>query len=191
MEFYPMIAAALDIMAEESTTINERGRILNVYSDSSRVKGVLEDLFFNRLDIHTSLPMWTRNTVKYGDNFAFLNINDKYGITGAKQMPNYEMERHEIGLFEMINNTGNLDSETAKSDKVKFYWRGRDIEFNSWQMAHFRLLGDDRRLPYGTSVLEKARRTWKQLILSEDSMLVYRVSRAPERRVYKIYVGKE
>jgi hypothetical protein len=127
--------------------------------------------------------------VKYGDNFAFLNINDKYGITGAKQMPNYEMERHEIGLFEMINNTGNLDSETAKSDKVKFYWRGRDIEFNSWQMAHFRLLGDDRRLPYGTSVLEKARRTWKQLILSEDSMLVYRVSRAPERRVYKIYVG--
>ena len=63
------------------------------------------------------------------------------------------------------------------------------MEFNSWQIAHFRLLGDDRRLPYGTSILEKARRIWKQLILSEDAMLIYRITRAPERRVYKIFVG--
>ena len=191
MEFYPTIAAALDVMMEESTTLNDKGRMLNIYSDSKRVKGILEDLFFNRLDFHTSGPMWTRNTCKYGDNFVYLNIDDKNGIIGAKQMPNYEMERREAGLFDMISgrdrDTSN-DNEPS-SDKVKFFWRGRDVEFNSWQMAHFRLLGDDRRLPYGTSVLEKARRIWKQLILSEDSMLVYRVTRAPERRVYKIYVG--
>lgn len=186
MEFYPTIAAALDVMMEESTTLNDKGRILNVYSNSKRVKGILEDLFFNRLDIHTSLPMWTRNTCKYGDNFVYLNIDERNGIIGAKQMPNYEMERREHGLFDMIVSR---DSDSDGGDKTKFYWRGRDVEFNSWQMAHFRLLGDDRRLPYGTSVLEKARRIWKQLILSEDSMLVYRVTRAPERRVYKIYVG--
>ncbi len=184
MEFYPTIAAALDIMAEESTTINEKGKILNIYSDSKRVKGILEDLFYNRLDAHVALPVWTRNTCKYGDNFVFLNIDDKHGILGGKQMPNYEMDRIEGSLIDMINNTSTNDI-----DKTKFVWRGHNVEFNSWQIAHFRLMGDDRRLPYGTSILEKSRRIWKQLILAEDSMLVYRVTRAPERRVYKIYVG--
>lgn len=186
MEFYPEIAATLDIMMEESTTLNSNGRMVNVYSESKRVKGIIEDLLFNRLDIHTSLPMWIRNTCKYGDNFVYLNIDDRRGVVGAKQMPNYEMERREAGLFDTL--TQQADTQGG-NDKVKFYWRGRDVEFNSWQMAHFRLLGDDRRLPYGTSVLEKARRIWKQLLLSEDAMLVYRVTRAPERRVYKIYVG--
>jgi hypothetical protein len=187
MEFYPEISAALDIMMEESTTINDKGRVLNVYSDSKRVKTILEDLFFNRLDIHTSLPMWTRNTCKYGDNFVFLNIDDKAGVIGARQLPNFEMERREGDLYNKL--TVGSDGKESEDPKVKFYWRGRDIEFNSWQIAHFRLLGDDRRLPYGTSVLEKARRIWKQLLLSEDAMLIYRVTRAPERRVYKIYVG--
>jgi hypothetical protein len=190
MEFYPTIAAALDVMMEESTTLNDKGKMMNIYSDSKRVKSILEDLFFNRLDLHTALPMFTRNTCKYGDNFVYMNIDEKHGILGAKQMPNYEMERRESGLFDMISGRELAHSEEQSAgDKVKFFWRGRDIEFNSWQIAHFRLLGDDRRLPYGTSVLEKARRIWKQLILSEDSMLVYRVTRAPERRVYKIFVG--
>jgi len=187
MEFYPEISAALDIFMEESTTVNEKGRVLNIYSDSKRVKTILEDLFFNRLDIHTSLPMWTRNVCKYGDNFVFLNIDDKAGIIGCRQMPNFEIERREGDLYSRLTNTNSASSE--EEPKVKFIWRGRDVEFNSWQIAHFRLLGDDRRLPYGTSVLEKARRIWKQLILSEDAMLIYRVTRAPERRVYKIYVG--
>jgi hypothetical protein len=186
MEFYPEIAAALDIFMEESTTLNNNGRMVNVYSDSKRVKGIIEDLLFNRLDIHTSLPMWTRNTVKYGDNFVFLHIDEKNGIVGAKQMPNYEMERRDGALYDILTQRMNED---YKADKVKFYWRGRDVEFNSWQIAHFRIFGDDRRLPYGTSLLEKARRIWKQLLLSEDAMLVYRVTRAPERRIYKIYVG--
>lgn len=190
MEFYPTIAAALDVMMEESTTLNPQGKMMNIYSDSKRVKSILEDLFYNRLDIHTSLPMFTRNTCKYGDNFVYMNIDENHGVLGAKQMPNYEMERRETGLFDMISGRELAHSEEQSAgDKVKFFWRGRDIEFNSWQIAHFRLLGDDRRLPYGTSVLEKARRIWKQLILSEDSMLVYRVTRAPERRVYKIFVG--
>jgi len=196
MEFYPELAATLDILMEESTTVNDKGRVLNIYSDSPRIKGILEDLFFNRLDIHATLPMWVRNTCKYGDNFVYLNTNDKYGITGAKQMPNFEMERREGGVYDTISAQLNSSerkekdrSDEGKEERVRFFWRGRDMEFESWQVAHFRLLGDDRRLPYGTSVLEKSRRIWKQLLLSEDAMLVYRVTRAPERRVYKIYVG--
>ena len=192
MEFYPEIAAALDVMMEEATTTNDKGKILNVYSDSSRIKGVLEDLFFNRLDIHVSLPMWTRNTCKYGDNFLLLNIDDSKGLLGARQLPNFEIERREGDMIEALisgRNRINIEDTKDTSGKVKFFWRGRDVEFNSWQIAHFRLLGDDRRLPYGTSMLEKARRIWKQLQLSEDAMLVYRITRAPERRIYKIFVG--
>jgi hypothetical protein len=185
MEFFPEIAAALDIMMEESTTLNGENKILNIFSESRRVRRILEDLFFNRLDIHTSLPMWTRNVCKYGDDFVFLNIDSEEGITGVKQLPNIEISRKETEGF----GENPATRETDKFNTVKFVWGQRDIEFNAWQIAHFRLLGDDRRLPYGTSMLEKARRIWKQLLLSEDAMLIYRVTRAPERRIFKIYVG--
>jgi hypothetical protein len=77
----------------------------------------------------------------------------------------------------------------VNSKGLRFVWKTKDMEFNTWEMAHFRLLGDDRKLPYGTSMLEKARRIWKQLVLAEDAMLIYRTSRAPERRVFKVFVG--
>ena len=185
MEFFPEIAAALDIMMEESTTLNADNKVINIFSESRRVRRILEDLFFNRLDIHTSLPMWTRNVCKYGDDFLFLNIDSEDGITGVKQLPNIEISRKENEGF----GENPMNRETDKINPIKFIWGQRNIEFNAWQIAHFRLLGDDRRLPYGTSMLEKARRIWKQLLLSEDAMLIYRVTRAPERRIFKIFVG--
>tara|TARA_B100000963_G_scaffold334589_1_gene327917 strand:- start:3211 stop:5169 length:1959 start_codon:yes stop_codon:yes gene_type:complete len=185
MEFFPEIAAALDIFMEESTTPNNDGRILNIFSESKRVRRILQDLFFNRLDIHTNLPMWVRNTCKYGDNFLYLSIDSENGIQSVKQLPNIEISRKENDGFGENANT----SKDDKFNPVKFVWGQKDMEFNAWQVAHFRLLGDDRRLPYGTSILEKARRIWKQLLLSEDAMLIYRVTRAPERRIFKIFVG--
>lgn len=189
MEFFPEISAALDILMEESTTQNHKGKVLEIYSESERVKRVLSDLFYNRLDIHTTLPMWVRNTVKYGDNFVFLDIDDKNGIVNCKQLPNIEIERHEGDVYNSINGVIDVERNKKKGDDLKFVWKNREFEFNSWQIAHFRLLGDDRRLPYGTSVLEKARRIYKQLMLSEDAMLIYRITRAPERRIFKIFVG--
>jgi len=183
MEFTPEISVALDIIAEESTTPNEQGEILQVYSDSSRVKKVLTDLFYNILDINANLPMWVRNTAKYGDNFVYLKIHNQEGIVGVSQLTNIEIERKEVGDF-VYNKT---EDKTKK--QVEFTWKGKNLDFNSWEIAHFRLLGDDRKLPYGTSVLEKARAIWKRLNLAEDAMLVYRVTRAPERRVFKVYVG--
>jgi hypothetical protein len=184
MEFYPEISAALDIFMEESTTVDSNGKMLNIYSKSKRIVKILEDLFYNRLDLHSVLPMWVRNLCKYGDNFILLNINNKNGIIGARQLPNIEIERREGNLKKQINDDG-----TLKEQKVEFVWRSNNITFKPWQVIHFRLLGDDRRLPYGTSILEKSRRIWKQLVLAEDAMLIYRVTRAAERRIYKIYVG--
>jgi len=88
----------------------------------------------------------------------------------------------------MAAKSANAD-EPADSKGLRFKWKVKDMEFKSWEIAHFRLLGDDRKLPYGTSMLEKARRIWKQLLLSEDAMLIYRTSRAPERRMFKVFVG--
>ena len=184
MEFTPEISAALDIYAEECTTPSEKGYILSIYSESTRIKSILGDLFNNVLDISTNLPMWIRNTCKYGDNFVYLKIDPEKGIIGCNQLPNIEIERSEGHSY--LNQTANDDE---KAHNVEFKWREKALKFNSWEIAHFRILGDDRRLPYGTSMLEKARRIWKQLLLAEDAMLVYRTSRAPERRVFKVFVG--
>jgi hypothetical protein len=184
----PEISAALDIYSEESTTTNEDGFILQIFSESKRIKSVLADLFNNNLDINTNLPMWTRNTCKYGDNFVYLKLDPEKGIIGCQQLPTIEIERHEVGVSAKI--TVDITQEKDENKKaLHFTWKNRNMEFQSWEIAHFRLLGDDRKLPYGTSMLEKARRIWKQLLLSEDAMLIYRTSRAPERRMFKVFVG--
>jgi len=184
MEFTPEISAALDIVSEEACSISERGYMLNIYSESKRIKAILGDLFNNVLDIESNLPMWVRNTCKYGDNFVYLKIDPEKGIVGASQLPNIEIERIEKGM-----NTYQTNHTESEEREVKFIWKNKNMEFNTWEVAHFRLLSDDRRLPYGTSMLEKSRRIWKQLLLAEDAMLIYRTSRAPERRVFKVYVG--
>ena len=185
MEYTPEISAALDIYSEESTTPDEDGYILQIYSESNRIKSILADLFNNKLDINTNLPMWIRNTCKYGDNFVYLKLDPDKGVMGAQQLPNIEISRQERGMkIKPDRNTSDTDA-----DSLKFLWQNKDMTFNTWEIAHFRLLGDDRKLPYGTSMLEKGRRIWKQLILAEDAMLIYRTSRAPERRVFKVFVG--
>ena len=185
MEYTPEISAALDIYAEESTTPDQDGHILKIYSESKRIKSVLADLFNNKLDINTNLPMWTRNTCKYGDNFVYLKLDPEQGIVGCQQLPNIQIERIERGM----KISADVYAKETENDALKFTWKEKNMEFNTWEIGHFRILGDDRKLPYGTSMLEKARRIWKQLLLCEDAMLIYRLSRAPERRVFKVFVG--
>jgi hypothetical protein len=186
MEFTPEISAALDIYAEESTTLSEKGELLTIYSESDRVKKILEDLFIDKLDINTNLQMWARGLCKYGDDFVYLKIDPENGIIGVQQLPNIEIERIEGAS---TKNPGQQRDIKTPSRELRFQWKNKDLEFQAWEVAHFRLLGDDRKLPYGTSMLDKIRRIWKQLLLAEDAMLIYRTSRAPERRVFKVFVG--
>lgn len=193
MDAFPEIGAALDIVAEESCVNNDKGHIINIYSKSERVKAILEDLFINRLDIHVSLPMCCRSMCKYGNNFMLLNINEKEGVMGWRQLPVYEIERYEDGLttpYAIANLYAN-DLSKSKVEDVKFVWIGKSesIPFRNWQISHFRLLTDSFYLPYGVSYLNKARRHWRMLSLMEDMMLIYRLERSIERRVFKIYVG--
>jgi translation initiation factor 2 beta subunit (eIF-2beta)/eIF-5 len=175
MDQSPEIAAALNIMRDECITRGEKGKILDIFSENERVKVVLEDLFFNRIDIDFALKLWIRDLLKYGDFFLHLHVDKEEGIYDVMALPSEEIHREE-----------GFDGRT---DNVRFRWETTGDYFEDWQVAHFRLLEDTRKLPYGRSILDPARKLWKQLQLAEDSMLVYRITRAPERRVFYIDVG--
>jgi len=175
MEYYPIISSALDLFMEEATTIGLNGKMLNIYSNKERIKLMLEEFFYDVVNVNVNLPFWVRNTVKYGDNFVLLYGERKKGITHVKQLVNYEIER-----FERIQNGKPL---------VKFKERMTGDEFNVFEIAHFRLLGDDKYLPYGSSVLNKVRRVFRQLVMAEDAMLTYRIIRAGEKKIFRIDVG--
>lgn len=193
MDTFPEIGAALDIVSEEATFIKGDGFMVNVTSKSQRVKAVLQDLLVNRLSIHTILPMICRSMCKYGNNFMLLNIDNQNGITGWKQLPVYDIERYENGMenpySQSYTNINTIDID--KPDSTKFVWVGKNeyIPYMNWQIAHFRLLYDSLFLPYGCSYLHKARRHFRMLSMMEDMMLIYRLERSIERRVFKINVG--
>lgn len=176
MEYMPEIASALDIYADEMTTSNEFDRLLNIDCLNHEIKTILESLFYDALNIEFNCFGWARSMCKYGDFFLYLDIDEKLGITSVIGMPNNEVERLE-------------GQDASNPNYVQYQWNGAGMTFENWQVAHFRILGNDKYSPYGTSVLDPARRIWRQLVLLEDAMIAYRVVRAPERRMFKIDVG--
>lgn len=194
MDGFPEIGTALDIFSEEACVTSEQGFMVNVNSKSDRIKSILNDLFVNRLSINIILPMICRAMCKYGNNYMLLNIDKDNGIMGWKQLPVYEMERYENGTAYPYAPAPSVSLNTVDETKVedtKFVWVGQTeyIPYRSWQIAHFRLLYDSQFLPYGVSVLNKARRHFRMLSMMEDMMLIYRLDRSIERRIFKINVG--
>ena len=191
MDGCPEIGTALDIIAEESCPLNSEGKMMNIYSRSKRTKAILEDLFVNRLHIYTELPMIARHLCKYGNTFQLLNIDKENGILGWMMLPVYEVDREENGYSASYAVSTMVNTAAIKPDEVKFIWRGHNGEnpYMNWQIAHFRLLNDSFFLPYGVSMLHKARRAWRMWSMMEDAMLIWTLDKAIERRVYKIYVG--
>lgn len=177
MEATPELASALDVYAEETASQDESGRVLHVYSEDRVTRDLLNNLFYDILNVDFNLPMWVRNLCKYGDFFLFMDVNPQYGVVNAYPIPIAEIEREE-----------GYDPNDPMAVRFRWITRGNTV-LENWQVTHFRLLGNDAFLPYGASVLESARRIWRQLILIEDAMLVYRIVRAPERRVFYVDVG--
>lgn len=179
MDQDPIIASALDIYADESTLKNEFGTILSIRSDNTRVQEALENLFYDILNIEFNLWPWTRNMCKYGDFFLGLEIAEGKGIVNVTPHSVYNTER-----LEMIdpNNSNAVKFKITEDPMGK-------MEYDNFEIAHFRLLSDTNWLPYGKSMIENGRRLWKQLSLMEDAMLIHRIMRAPEKRVFKIDIG--
>ena len=179
MDNDPILASALDIYADESTLKNEFGDTLMIHSDNQKVQDLLVNLFYDILNIEFNLWPWTRNMCKYGDFYLGLEIAEGKGIVNVTPHSVYNTERLE-----------RTDPSNPNSVKFKITEdpNGKE-EYENWEIAHFRLLADTNWLPYGKSMIENGRRLWKQLSLMEDAMLIHRIMRAPEKRVFKVDIG--
>ena len=176
MEFMPEIASAMDIYADEMTTSNQFKSLLHIDCKNDEIRQILHGLFYKTLNVEQNLYGWCRTMVKFGDFFLYLDIDEKIGIKSVLGLPSPEVERLE-------------GEDETNPNYVQFQWNSAQLTFENWQIAHFRILGQDKYSPYGTSILEPARRIWRQLQLIEDAMMAYRIVRAPDRRVFKIDIG--
>ena len=189
MDSDAIISSALDIYSDESTMKSEYGEVLQINSDNDQIKQILHNLFYDVLNIEFNLWPWIRNMCKYGDFFLQLKIDEKYGITNVIPLSAYDVTRLE-GLdpenpeyvkfvIEAATNQHRFKPEKSVSKE----------ELENYEVAHFRLLSDSNYLPYGKSQIEGARKIYKQLTLMEDAMLIHRIMRAPEKRVFKLDIG--
>lgn len=176
MEYTPEIASSLDIYADEMTTHSSLTPMLNIKCANEEIKFILHSLYYDILNVNSNLFGWARTMCKYGDFFLYLDIDEHMGIRNCIGLPAQEVERLE-------------GQDESNPNYVQFQWNNGGLTFENWQMAHFRILGNDKYAPYGTSALEPARRIWRQLTLLEDAMMAYRIIRATDRRIFKIDVG--
>jgi len=182
MDHDPIVASVLDIYADESTVKNEFGEMISIKSDNDEIQNILSNLFYDILNIEFNLWPWARNMCKYGDFFLYLILDPEHGISNVIPLSVYETGRIEG------------DEETMNPFNVRFrvdtqYSFLPKKEFDNYEVAHFRLLSDSNFMPYGKSMIEGGRRIHKQLRLMEDAMLIHRITRAPDKRVFKVDVG--
>ena len=176
MEYEPIIASALDIYADEMSTSSDLQRLLTIKCPNEEIKNILDSLYHGVLNVEFNLFGWCRSMCKFGDYFMYMDIDDELGVRNIVGLPNGELERME-------------GSDDSNPNYVQFQWNSGGLTFENWQIAHFRVLGNDKYAPYGTSILEPARRIWRQLNLLEDAVMAYRIVRSPERRVFYVDVG--
>ena len=177
MDAYALVNAALDIYADEAVAQDANGRTLHIHSDKPAIKESLEELFYNTLNAEFNIRPWTRNLCKYGDFYLYIDVSPDYGVINV----------FPIAVNELVREEG-----YDVNDPFAFRFRWTNLgnkTLENWEVAHFRLLGNDMFLPYGSSMIDGARRTWRQLVMIEDAMLVYRVTRAVDRRVFYVDVA--
>ena len=189
MDSDAILSSALDIYSDESTMKSEYGEVLQIKSDNDQIKQILHNLFYDILNIEFNLWPWIRNMCKYGDFFLKLEINEKYGVTNVVPMSVYDVSRIEGLDPENPEYVKFLIESTTSEHRYKSETSATREELENYEVAHFRLLSDSNYLPYGKSQIEGARKIYKQLTLMEDAMLIHRIMRAPEKRVFKLDIG--
>ena len=189
MDSDAIISSALDIYADESTMKSEYGDVLEIKTDNENIKQILHNLFYDILNIEFNLWPWIRNMCKYGDFFLQLEIDEKYGITNVIPLSVYDVSRIEGLDPENPAYIKYLIESPTTDHRYKAEKSATRTELENYEVAHFRLLSDSNYLPYGKSQIEGARKIYKQLTLMEDAMLIHRIMRAPEKRIFKLDIG--
>ena len=176
MEYTPELASSLDIYADEITYHDGFEKPLKIRCNNQEIKEILNTLYFEVLNIEFNLYGYARSMCKYGDYFVYLDIDDELGVKSVIGLPPQEIERLE-------------GEDKTNPNYIQYQWNSAGMTFENWQVGHFRILGNDKFAPYGTSVLDSARRIWRQLTMMEDAMMAYRIVRAPDRRAFYVDVG--
>ena len=189
MDSDAIISSALDIYSDESTMKSEYGEVLKINSDNDQIKKILHNLFYDILNVEFNLWPWIRNMCKYGDFFLQLKIDEKYGITNVVPLSVYDVTRLEGLDPDNPEYVKFVIESTTNQHRYKPEKSVSKEELENYEVAHFRLLSDSNYLPYGKSQIEGARKSYKQLTLMEDAMLIHRIMRAPEKRVFKLDIG--
>ena len=193
MDSDPLIASTLDIIADEATLKNEQGEVLSIKSSDENLQRVLYNLFYDVLNIEFNLWSWIRGMCKHGDYFLKLEIAEKFGVYNVLPYTVYNMVRKEgVDPENPQKVYFQIDPDGLASQQDPNYLPKNNrkvITLDNYEVAHFRLISDHNYLPYGRSYIEPARKIFKQLTLMEDAMLIHRIMRAPEKRVFYVNVG--
>ena len=196
MDTDSIIASTLDIIADESTLKDDMGDVLTIKSPDENIQKILHNLFYDILNIEFNLHAWIRQMCKYGDFFLKLEVAEKFGVYNVIPYSAFSMVREEGTDPENpydIKFRYDPDGLTGAGANSYASYTGNNTDgslvFDNYEVAHFRLLADANYLPYGRSYIEPARKSFKQMTLMEDAMLVHRICRAPEKRIFYINVG--
>lgn len=193
MDTDPLIASTLDVLADESTLKSPMGEVLSIKSSDENIQRVLYNLYYDVLNIEFNLWSWVRNMCKYGDFFLKLEISEEFGVYNVLPYTVYHMVRYEgQDKNDPTKVTFTIDPDGLASTADPNFIPNNNksiITLDNYEVAHFRLLSDTNYLPYGRSYIEPARKVYKQLTLMEDAMLIHRIMRAPEKRMFYINVG--
>lgn len=172
----PEIKVALDIYADEIACYTEFSPILQIICPKDEIKEQLRSLYYDTLNIPMNLFRWVRAMCSKGDFFLFLDIDPKLGVTGTRALPTMAIQRLE-------------GEDPTNPNYVQFQWNDKGITFENVEIAHFRILGNDKYYPYGTSVLDASRKITKQLNLMIEHMMTYRIVRSSEKRAFYYDIG--
>lgn len=181
MENDAIIHSALDFYADESVVEDEHGDVLTIETEHPEIEKILHNLYYEVLNIEFNLRSWIRDMAKYGDSFIRLYIDyesgNNMGVYNCDVLSPYHVDRVE-------------GDDPSNPFEVKFQYDGPkgEGELGYWEVGHFSMR-DSSFAPYGRSCLEGARKVFKRLTMMEDAMLIHRIMRAPERRIFKIDVG--
>ena len=167
---FPIIKAALDIYSEEATCEGIDGQVLIINSENKKIKEELETLFFKVLKLNYNSHQYIRNTCKYGNTYCYIDCDEINGIKELIYLPNKDVR---------INNY-NLN------EQLKYNYFGNEIE--PWQIVHWKNIEDLETFPYGTSILKPIVETWRRVVLMREALIIYRITRAPSRYLFKIDV---
>jgi len=195
MDTDAIVASALDIIADECTLKNEHGEMLHIRSSDENIQKILYNLFYDVLNIEFNLWSWARNMCKYGDFYLKLEIAEKFGVYNVIPFSAYSIIREEgtdvknPTYVRFKYDPTSVSGITSPQTQYALGTSTSDIYFENYEMAHFRLISDVNYLPYGRSYLEPGRKIFKQMILMEDAMLIHRIVRAPEKRIFYMNVG--